>query len=333
MTRELPERMAAEIQPGLAVHYWCRRAFYEVIEELSDAVWWGWVIGSAVYGLYQLTEAESILWGFALLVYPASHFLLELERWKNEVYVVARDDDNGGGNDNPGGGSHPGVSPDGSDSLPGGASMDTVPGYTTIEEMNSVDPPAGADGRYGLVPWTHPGFDQCTAEVQIPEPYNVVLMLVVDVSGSMTQTAPGTGRTKWEETRDALSYLFDIFPTITELAGVPTPTTVLGESLVPVLRAAETELRDAAFYAYKDLQRGVRTSDDWKLIRYYVDGEHYAQLFDLNEDPHERHNLADDPAHAAERERLERLLLRESRAYRDRLDLADPAWGRSAKEQ
>ena len=42
------------------------------------------------------------------------------------------DDDNGGGNDNPGGGSHPGVSPDGSDSLPGGASMDTVPGYTTI---------------------------------------------------------------------------------------------------------------------------------------------------------------------------------------------------------
>jgi arylsulfatase A-like enzyme len=141
----------------------------------------------------------------------------------------------------------------------------------------------------------------------------------------LIMAGPGVPR---DATREALSYLFDVFPTIAELAGVPTPTTVLGMSLAPVLRAAGAELRDAVVYAYRDLQRGVRTSDDRKLIRYYVRGEHYAQLFDLNEDPHERHNLADDPAYAPQRQRLEELLLRESRAYRDPLDLADRDWGK-----
>ena len=48
------------------------------------------------------------------------------------------------------------------------------------------------DPRYGLSVWPAEGagFEECTAEMQIPEPYNVVLMFVVDVSGSMTQAAP-----------------------------------------------------------------------------------------------------------------------------------------------
>jgi len=44
----------------------------------------------------------------------------------------------------------------------------------------------------------------CQQEMQEPEPYDVVLMLVVDVSGSMTQPIPGTNLTKWDVTREAL---------------------------------------------------------------------------------------------------------------------------------
>jgi len=135
------------------------------------------------------------------------------------------------------------------------------------------------------------------------------------------------------ETRDALSYLFDLFPTLTELAGLPTPPTVQGRSLVPVLQDPDAAFREAVFYAYRDFQRGVRTADNWKLIRYHVEGTLYTQVFDLNEDPYERRNLADDPAYVAQRERLEALLLEQSKAYHDRVDLADPTWGKAPAEQ
>ena len=141
---------------------------------------------------------------------------------------------------------------------------------------------------------------------------------------------PGIPR---DETRNALVYLFDLFPTLTALADVPTPPTVQGRSLTPVLDDPAAAFREAVFYGYRDLQRGARTADNWKLIRYNVEGASHTQVFNLNEDPYERRNLADDPAYAAQRERLETLLLQQSRAYHDPLDLADPAWGKAPAEQ
>ena len=134
------------------------------------------------------------------------------------------------------------------------------------------------------------------------------------------------------ETRDALVYLYDLFPTLAEQAGLSIPETVEGRSLTPLLHDAEASSRDAVFYAYRDLQRGVRTADNWKLIRYNVEGAVHTQLFNLNEDPHELHNLADDPAHAASLDRLNTLLLEQSAAYNDPLDLTDPTWGKAPAE-
>ena len=94
---------------------------------------------------------------------------------------------------------------------------------------------------------------------------------------------------------DAFVYLYDIFPTICELAGATVPASVDGKSLVPVLSGKTTQLRDNLFTAYKDVQRAVRT-DRWKVIRYpQVD---QTQLFDLQADPHELNNLAAKPAQA-----------------------------------
>jgi arylsulfatase A-like enzyme len=80
------------------------------------------------------------------------------------------------------------------------------------------------------------------------------------------------------ERRDALVYLYDLFSTIADVAGVDAPESVEGESLVPVFQNSKDGVRESVFYAYRDLQRGVRTNDDWKLIRYNVGGSTTVQL-------------------------------------------------------
>ncbi len=94
---------------------------------------------------------------------------------------------------------------------------------------------------------------------------------------------------------DALCYLYDVFPTLCDLAAVPTPPTVEGSSLAPVLRGRTAKVRDSMFFAYRDFQRAVK-KDGWKLIVYNVLGQRTTQLFDLRNDPWERHDLAANPA-------------------------------------
>ncbi|QDU60382.1 Arylsulfatase [Planctomycetes bacterium Pan216] len=101
----------------------------------------------------------------------------------------------------------------------------------------------------------------------------------------------------------ALVYLFDIFPTLAEYAGLPVPVSVEGKSLLPIIDGKSDSVRDSAFLAYRDLQRAVREGK-WKLIEYAVKGKRTTQLFDLESDPDEVHNLAADPKYKAIRERL-----------------------------
>ena len=115
---------------------------------------------------------------------------------------------------------------------------------------------------------------------------------------------PGVPRGKRS---DALCYLLDLAPTILEFTGIPSAPTIEGKSLVPVIDGRSKGVRDSVFYAYSWIQRGVRQGE-WKLIRYKVKGKLTTQLFHLKADPWEMTNLADAPAHAAERKRLEELL-------------------------
>jgi len=94
---------------------------------------------------------------------------------------------------------------------------------------------------------------------------------------------------------DGLCYLLDIHPTLCDLLGIAAPATVEGTSLVPLLRKPASQVRDSLFYAYREFQRGIRR-DDWKLIRYCVQGRQTTQLFNLKDDPWELRNLATDPA-------------------------------------
>jgi arylsulfatase A-like enzyme len=106
---------------------------------------------------------------------------------------------------------------------------------------------------------------------------------------------------------EAFTYLFDLVPTICALAGVTPPEKVAGEDLRPLWegKGGKEQIRDSVFLPFSDLMRAVRDRR-WKLIVYpRID---HLQLFDLVEDPDERHDLAPLPEHAAQVERLTALM-------------------------
>ncbi|WP_197531034.1 sulfatase-like hydrolase/transferase [Posidoniimonas corsicana] len=117
-----------------------------------------------------------------------------------------------------------------------------------------------------------------------------------------------------ERQSDAFVYLMDLFPTLCELGGAAVPKGVEGQSLVPLLKGSEPEPRSVLYTAYRDCQRSVR-DDRWKLIRYPQINK--TQLFDLDDDPRELRNLADDPAYASEVARMTGLLKQEMLQYGD----------------
>ena len=130
---------------------------------------------------------------------------------------------------------------------------------------------------------------------------------------------PGIPR---NERRDALCYLYDLFPTVCELTGIPVPSTVEGLSLVPVLSGQKKQVRDTLFCGQGDVQRMVR-DERFKLIRYYqapdrqrdslpgtLKGTNRIQLFNTDSDPWETSDLAADPQYAITVKRLEGALTR-----------------------
>ncbi|WP_373943643.1 sulfatase-like hydrolase/transferase [Polaribacter sejongensis] len=87
----------------------------------------------------------------------------------------------------------------------------------------------------------------------------------------------GPGITKNEKS-DALLYLFDIFPTLSDLCELPNPTTTDGQTFAPLLKGKEMETRKSLYTVYRNTVRAVRT-DEWKLIKY--PNQNYQQLFNL----------------------------------------------------
>ncbi|GIZ09719.1 sulfatase-like hydrolase/transferase [Flavobacterium sp. UMI-01] len=107
------------------------------------------------------------------------------------------------------------------------------------------------------------------------------------------------------EKKDAMVYLFDLFPTLSNLANIPAPTAVDGENLAPIIKGKATKTRESLYTAYRTTVRAVRTAD-WKIITYPE--RNYTQLFDLKNDPLEIHNLATDAIYKTKVEEMMRLL-------------------------
>jgi len=141
-------------------------------------------------------------------------------------------------------------------------------------------------------------------------------------------TGPGIS----EGDSKALAYLFDLYPTLCDLAGVPVPTGLDAKSLAPVIKGQQPQVRDCLFTAYRNCQRSIR-DDRWKLIRYPLINK--TQLFDLQSDPHEMTDLAGKPESADKIKELTALLEKTQKEYGDSapLQVVNPApaeWSPSA---
>ncbi|TLU99542.1 sulfatase-like hydrolase/transferase [Dyadobacter luticola] len=115
-------------------------------------------------------------------------------------------------------------------------------------------------------------------------------------------TGPGIPKKRSSE---ALVYLLDIFPTLSQIAGLPKPEAVDGQSLAGVISGKSAGVRESSFTAYRNLVRAVRDKE-WKLIRY--PDRDYTQLFNLKNDPLELENLAGKPQFKQREENLKKLL-------------------------
>ncbi len=119
-------------------------------------------------------------------------------------------------------------------------------------------------------------------------------------------------------TSDRMVLNLDLAPTFLELAGVKVPDHMQGSSLVPLFRGERPHSwREDWLYEYYEYpgphnvrkHRGVRTSR-YKYIHYYEQPEEF-EVYDLQTDPGELHNLHGDARYASLtadlRQRLERL--------------------------
>ena len=97
----------------------------------------------------------------------------------------------------------------------------------------------------------------------------------------------------------AMCYLYDVLPTLGKLCGITNPDPSEAREFSATLHDPNRPARAELVFAYRDVQRAIR-DDRWKLIRYpQIDK---TQLFDLQDDPFERNDLAGE-SKSAERSR------------------------------
>lgn len=118
----------------------------------------------------------------------------------------------------------------------------------------------------------------------------------------------------------AFTYLLDVLPTLCDVLGVAVPAGVEGQSLRPLWEGKKSRVRGSVFLPFLDIQRAVR-DERWKLIVYPQIS--HMQLFDLQADPDECHNLIGRPEHAGQVQRLLALVRRWQAAVGDRLALPE----------
>lgn len=114
-------------------------------------------------------------------------------------------------------------------------------------------------------------------------------------------------------------YLQDVMPTTLELAGVEKPEHVEFNSLLPLLEGGESPY-DAIYGCYLEKQRSIRT-DQFKLIAYPKSKT--LRLYDIQNDPTEMNDLADDASMRSTVKQLFDRLVGLQREMNDDLDLSE----------
>ena len=108
--------------------------------------------------------------------------------------------------------------------------------------------------------------------------------------------------TAFNQRDDRLVAQADIMPTLLDLCDVPIPETVEGLSLVGVQK------RDYLYGEFKEDHNATRMVHDGRHKLVYYPVGHRVQLFDLQQDPNELRDVADEPVYSQTRAHLIGLL-------------------------
>jgi arylsulfatase A-like enzyme len=126
-------------------------------------------------------------------------------------------------------------------------------------------------------------------------------------------------RIKPGQVHDCLVSSVDLAPTILDLAGLPIPPAMQGDSMAPWCLTGKGKANEAVYLGLHgspigDTKRAWRAVWDGRYI--YAPGKFHV-LYDHQEDPHEMKNLLRRPEYADVRKRLNALLLRLAERTKD----------------
>ncbi len=92
--------------------------------------------------------------------------------------------------------------------------------------------------------------------------------------------------------------MIDLYPTIAELAGLEYSEHIQGKSLVETLDNPEIAVRDMAFTVTQNGKSFLLRTEKWAYIQYNEDASEGIELFDMENDPKQYTNLAENPDYA-----------------------------------
>ncbi len=120
--------------------------------------------------------------------------------------------------------------------------------------------------------------------------------------------------------------LIDLFPTLIDYCGLPAKAEIDGKSLVPLLKDPAARW-DAATVTIFGKRNASIIGQRWHFISHHDGTE---ELYDLDEDPLEWNNLANNMSGAAgmARDRLAKFV---PESFVDPIDASDPKWKKSGK--
>jgi arylsulfatase A-like enzyme len=117
------------------------------------------------------------------------------------------------------------------------------------------------------------------------------------------------GLTKPNSRCDRTVDFMSIYPTLTDLCGIPTPKHVQGESIRGLLANPQMPWEKPALTTYHYMNHAVR-SEGWRYIHYSDGGE---ELYDEKADPNEWTNLAMQSGSSARKAELSQWLPKENK--------------------
>ena len=116
------------------------------------------------------------------------------------------------------------------------------------------------------------------------------------------------GRTRAGTSTAGLTELVDLYPTLCELCGIKAPAHLQGQSFSGLVDKPSGEGKETAYTVVsrgKTLGRSIRTAR-WRYAEWGSSSA--AELYDLEKDPAEHHNLVDDNKFSEPLEKMRRLL-------------------------